>query len=215
MAFLGDNRSFDYENGTSRVDLSIAFQVNTETMEIIDTPQVTVIPGTAAVFDTGDFEHVPQNDGEVVPVWVGKAKAGANPVRVAVLDLPSEKVRATAVKLRQDEVTVNLKVAANLISPPISLPSFPSSDAVESVLDIITETIDTDIFITFTREAGGRLRFLVTGSHDGFPAYEIYINKLIAYFWDPIVEGTDNRDMRDFIGQSIEMNNSLLVPKFR
>jgi hypothetical protein len=214
MAFSGDNRGFGYEAGTSRLDLSISFQVDTETMQLIDSPRVTSIPGIAAAFDIGGFERVQPAGEEVVPPWVGKAKAGTNPVRIATLSPSPEQVRATAAQLRPDEITVNFRVSANLMSPPFSLPSLPGSDDLESVLDFISETVDADIFITLTREAGGRLKFMITGNHDGFPAYEIYVNKLMSYFWDPIAEGTDNRDMRDFIGESIEMNNSLLVPKF-
>jgi hypothetical protein len=99
------------------------------------------------------------------------------------------------------------------MSPPIPLPDFPGSDNVESILNILTADVDLDFFVSFRREAGGRLRFLVTGQHDGFPAYELYVNKLLAYFWDPVVEGTDNRDMQDILQEEVEMNAPLLVPR--
>ena len=97
--------------------------------------------------------------------------------------------------------------------PPIPLPAFPGTDVLESILDFLNATIDAQIFIALSREVGGRLKFFITGKHDGFPAFEIYVNKLPAYTWDPIVEGTDPRAMKSPIQETVEMAQPILVQR--
>jgi hypothetical protein len=194
LAFLGDNRDFEYEGGTSRLDLTTNLQINLSTMDAVGTLDTQIAPGTAAVYNLGDFEHVqpPQ------PPWAGKLKQDVVPSRVVRPVLNASQASATPLKVtgRDNELQLVLSVSANLTYPPISLPDFPGSDKVESILDFLTATIDAQIFVLFRQQADGTLNYLIQGRHDGFPAFEIYINRQSAYTYDPIAAGADPRAMK-------------------
>jgi hypothetical protein len=48
----------------------------------------------------------------------------------------------------------------------------------------ISAAIDWDLTITIDTSSG-RTRYAITGDHDGFPAYEVYINKTPIWRYNP------------------------------
>ena len=60
-----------------------------------------------------------------------------------------------------------------------------------SVLGIsLAPPINADFTITFDVNSDGDIEYAVSGSHDGFPAYELYVDQQLVYSWDPVAEGT-------------------------
>ncbi len=209
MAFLGDNRGFSFSDGKSRLDLTFSLQINVDTLDVVGTPTTVIAPGTLAVFNKSDTDPI-----SGAPSWAVKLKANAQPLRIVVPTLGAKDASANALKVpgHADQLQAILNVSANLTYPPIPVPALPGSEALKSILDFLDATIDAQIFVAFTREVGGRLKFFITGQHDKFPAFEIYVNKLCPYSWNPIVEGTDPRAMKSLIQQTIDMDHPLLVP---
>ena len=54
----------------------------------------------------------------------------------------------------------------------------------------LAPAINADIVVSFNLDSDGYIEYAVSGSHDGFPAYELYINQQLVNSWDPIAEGT-------------------------
>lgn len=70
--------------------------------------------------------------------------------------------------------------------PPVS-PDSPLS----GLLGIsLAPPINADMVVSFDVNGNGDIEYAVSGSHDGFPAYELYINQVLVYFWDPLAQGT-------------------------
>ena len=44
--------------------------------------------------------------------------------------------------------------------------------------------INADLYL-YVKEYDGKLYYKLTGSHDGFPAYELYIDECLVYSHDP------------------------------
>ena len=49
--------------------------------------------------------------------------------------------------------------------------------------------IDANIQVLIEQQKGKKAQYLITGAHDGFPAYELYINEELVYFYDPAIAG--------------------------
>ena len=59
----------------------------------------------------------------------------------------------------------------------------------------IAPRIDADIKVSIRQEAGKEAQYAVSGKHDGFPAYELYIDGMLAYSHDPVLAGKTPWDL--------------------
>ena len=60
----------------------------------------------------------------------------------------------------------------------------PKNVSVDEVADAKVERpTDALVKITITRKPNGMLQYSVSGHHDKFPAYELYVNGEAAYQW--------------------------------
>jgi hypothetical protein len=77
--------------------------------------------------------------------------------------------------------------ASNL--PPVNVP-FPGLDNkvdewIRWLGTQILEPINALLTITFQKRRDGELEYLISGEHDGFPFYELYVNGASAYHYGP------------------------------
>lgn len=218
FAFIGDNRDFSYDQGKSRLELTIELLVNVTYMEIIGTPEITKIAGLRGLYEVGDFELLPNAGTGNIPGWAGRVKPNKTPKKLT--EVFDEKAKVEAIPFKKssnnDEVNIKLSISANLFNPPLNVPPFiPHSDEVTSAMDFLFHTAVADINVSLKRDMADRLKCLISGAHSGFPAYEVYINKIQAYKWDAIAEGKDNRAFSNPLLEKIELNQSFLVPRTR
>jgi hypothetical protein len=116
------------------------------------------------------------------PSWWRELEAGAEP-------LCRERQRATPGRISigavqfsgrdsdLSEVTVSLELSAAL--PACATP----------VVRMFAQAIDAELNL-YIRQRRGRLpQFKVEGRHDGFPAYELYVDDGCAYTYDPVGAG--------------------------
>jgi len=54
----------------------------------------------------------------------------------------------------------------------------------------IAPDIDYNYYITLKRNQDGHITYWVVGDHDGFPAYELYIDGTLVHSYDPRISGT-------------------------
>jgi hypothetical protein len=55
--------------------------------------------------------------------------------------------------------------------------------------DFAVPSIDAEFSIAINQDEAGNLSYSLDGTHDGFPAYELYINDHLIYSHDPIGSG--------------------------
>jgi hypothetical protein len=58
-------------------------------------------------------------------------------------------------------------------------------------LEPLAPPINCDLDVLLTATGTKLFSFSVTGAHDGFPAYEMYIEQRLVYSYDPVAAGTD------------------------
>lgn len=175
--FDGDNRSFSLDQGTSRAEL----WVDVDNSPLAAAP-ITIKRrsfGQTARYSLDKIQDVPGK-----PFWWKEIK------RLPFLDteLAPDAV-ATA------EVTEStLSVHGGLEPDPFGLvPRIRTAFHVAggNPLEPLAPPIncDLDVFLSAT---GGTplLTYSVSGSHDGFPAYELYIAGRLIYSFDPVAAGT-------------------------
>jgi hypothetical protein len=73
-------------------------------------------------------------------------------------------------------------------------------------LNIAAPPIDINLTINVRKAANGSLQYQVTGGHDGFPAYELYVNGKRAYEYDPI---KSNKSPLDLFGGPDEVKPNI------
>ncbi|HEX7762773.1 MAG TPA: DUF3238 domain-containing protein [Cellvibrio sp.] len=89
----------------------------------------------------------------------------------------------------------NLKIAVGGISFKDNAFALASKSTVFSLhvdgrnpLIALAPAINADLNL-YLKRVGSALSCLVSGDHDGFPAYELYINGVRVYCYDPIARG--------------------------
>ena len=168
-AFAGDDRGFSYDAGTSRAELVGSLTIG----------------GGASISDRkfGMSEEYRYDDVVSVPgkpSWFMTLKQG-----FTVID--------SGTQTATDDHLNFVGGAAG----DSGQAAFSSSEGttvgkltVDGQLPLMTgaPAIDADLFV-HVRVSGGRLQAVVRGAHDGFPAYEIYVDQQLIYSYDPVAAG--------------------------
>jgi N-acetyl-anhydromuramyl-L-alanine amidase AmpD len=171
--FGGDGRSFSYNAGTSRGEITATLTLGADG-SISDLRTVNRHWGESTAYDSSYTYHV---DGK--PDWWLDKHAGLEPSRRSTLAVSDDNLRIyqgagtttrSILAVTSQSSVVSIYLAGNL--PLIS----PSPD------------IDADISIYLRNGATG-IEAMVVGDHDGFPAHELYINGQLVYSYDPVAAG--------------------------
>lgn len=161
----GDGRSFDYSAGTHRAVIHAKVHAGTSASH---SPAVTIVDrgwGASSEYRQSDVTAVSGRPG-----WYKNLRGAPAPIRRATLPTTSSNltVGARSVSLGGGVPAVKIKLHAAGALP--LLPMTPNIDA------------DLDVFLSHR----GRWNYMIRGSHDGFPAYELYIDRRRVYSHDPI-----------------------------
>ncbi|MBW4493143.1 MAG: carboxypeptidase-like regulatory domain-containing protein [Oscillatoria princeps RMCB-10] len=194
--FNGDNRSFLYE---APLDNYKSYQNVVVTAD----PEVPSGQVTQPDRDWGKSKGYYSFQGSQVPgkpFWWWQLNPGEQDKTWGVDELPVLDSNNSVLVGRlegSDTVTTRLKVAggiallqgfplsyftglANLIpGVDIDPPTNPFSNF------SLAPLIDANIEVTVQQEKGKKPEYKIEGEHDGFPAYEIYINGELAHHYDP------------------------------
>ncbi|WP_194745187.1 YiiX/YebB-like N1pC/P60 family cysteine hydrolase [Thermaurantiacus tibetensis] len=186
-AFGGDDRGFDPAFGTSRGEITAqVFLTAGGGVERIEMTDARWHPTTA--YASSDVEPVAGK-----PDWWRARKPGARPVETATL------ARTPA---NLDVVRGASGTARNVeaIAERASLVSVRAAGA--NPLVALAPTIDADLAV-FLRVAGETLEAKVVGTHDGFPAHELYVNGVRLVAHDPVAAGSSPWDLADLRGVEV------------
>jgi hypothetical protein len=168
-AFGGDGRSFSYDGGTSRAEVDATLQLSTS--------------GAASVThestNWGDSHRYAIADTYEVtgkPSWWRGIRDGAGPIdRIARL------VRTS------DNLGVVPATGNGHAGTGEQLGTFEFHvDGGIPLLPDIAPNINARLRLELMRNFDGTLMARLTGSHDGFPAYEFYVNGQRIHHYDPV-----------------------------
>lgn len=211
IVFNGDNRTFG-QGGTdkSRVEMSASFTLDVTTMKIKDnSDKRTSKFGPAEIYLNVPLFDDAEDDANK-PWWWKNKKQGATPLDVSQ---PVPDNNEAIITFYQNIQEKAVQVRFKLKSKPYirSLPSIIGKlvtkipivgDFTEDVLrNLLFFDIDAEFFVTFARREDGEISYMIKGTHDGFPAYELFVNGEEAYKFP-----------KDNNWESIDPSNLLTLP---
>lgn len=164
--FGGDGRSFNYSGGTHRAQIHATVGLSGPHRP----PGLTVIDrswGASTRYDSDDVTSVAGK-----PSWWRALREGARPVERDMLQATPSNLKAEvgpAANTARTITRVELDVEG-------ALPLMPSPD------------IDAELRLLLNPGRGG-LFYKLDGKHDGFPAYELYLNGTRIWEFDPVAQG--------------------------
>lgn len=167
----GDDRGFSYDQGTSRAEIHTTVEFGTD--HAIPSLNIQNIGfGQTEEWATSDTQTVTGQPG-----WWRTVNAGASPTGTATLQ----------------RTTSNLNVNGSY-NFQTGLPTGTPSDVQlflmvngANPLASTAPAIDANLILKM-KVFNGRLWFNLEGSHDGFPAYELYIDECRVFEHDPAAE---------------------------
>lgn len=170
-AFGGDGRSFSASGGTARADLHARIRLRQD-----GTPRVTLIRrswGESTAYASGDVIDVPGKPG-----WWKDKRSGARPTDRETLAATNDNLNLTVGGTTRDNVEVTASDA--------TVVTFVADGGIP--LMHLAPNINADLRLHLKRE-GGQLKAKLLGDHDGFPAYEVYVEGQRLYRYDPVAAG--------------------------
>jgi len=174
----GDDRGYSYDEGTHRAQQRVVVSLDpTNRTPVVSEPE-------CEFGETTSYEHALVRNPRGRPNWWFEAATGFR----------DNDVIRSRVKRTQENNHVEVAWLEELFGehPAIQLrfrgaASVPSSSGLVRKL---APAIDWDIGVfLWLDEQSGKFRFKVGAQHDGFPAYELYLNRRRIYGYDPTMVG--------------------------
>jgi hypothetical protein len=176
--FGGDGRGFSYDGGTSRGEITAIVNLT----EGLGIDSITVSDrhwSESTAYDGNDTFHVAGK-----PDWWLDKRDRATPTERATLRATEDNLRIySGVPAHRGVRVVAEHASAVTVVFEGSLP-----------LSRVAPDIDADVSILF-RNRNGLIQAKALGSHDGFPAHELYINGEKIYRYDPVKAGKSPKSL--------------------
>lgn len=222
--FSGQNRTFSRTEGRSMAEVDVRFSIDTTTMDVRDLEPPQPRFATSDIYLASDTVDV----GSGEPEWFEALVPGATPIgaisggRLPVTD------RNFRVEQERDGgnpvIRLVLEAAPYLPFTVESLPSVPvqvafsgvSVDAREALVALVglnAPDVDADIRVTFEKGTDGAITARLSGRHDAFPSYEIYVNDdTPRHTFRPRADDAPE-NLNPITGDRVEVTGAFVVPK--
>jgi hypothetical protein len=189
IGFNGDNRGFSPTQPTSRAEIEFALQVNLDTFQIVSSNTKGPTFGFAELYSADDLED--PDPGK--PIWWRSKKVPGSAPRRGPTKLKDDGASLTAyAQQRKDLIAVGFKLRAQPYFPWSSgdltwLNALIPGWLMAAVADLNNPDFNADITVTFGNLAhDGIPGYTVSGTHNAFPSYEVYVNGEEAYAWGTV-----------------------------
>jgi hypothetical protein len=175
--FDGDNRGFSYDQGTSRADIWIDVDnspiatrpINLKRMEFGQTrryDKTKIVDVAGKPFWWKEIRRNPFLNTEDVPDAIATAEVNAETMRV----------------------TGTIEQGAFGIIPNIRVKLHTQG---KNPLEPLAPPFNCDLDVLISATGTPLISYSISGAHDGFPAYELYISQRPVYFFDPVTQNTN------------------------
>ena len=183
----GDNRTYfsSSEEASYRTSQSVVLNF-TPSGDLGNSRKLPSKTGKTTLFNKKDGDEEDDSD-EESPSWKWYLDQNAKPEDTAKASKPSPpeimRLEQSGLYSLYSMFSVNFDLhATNPLPPPINLGPLDQTPPV-------VPSIDADINVKATSPGGGLVNYQVSGSHDGFPAYEIYVDDNLIYGYNPLDSG--------------------------
>ncbi|HWI69900.1 MAG TPA: hypothetical protein VNS88_16280, partial [Nitrospiraceae bacterium] len=178
----GDDRGFSYNEGTHRAQQRVVVSLDPENkVPVIEGPECEF--GETTTYFNPLARHAPGK-----PDWWYEPATGFPGTVVH-----RSRVRRTA---KNNNVEVDWQTWVPHPAVKVTCRGSASVPSASAVVATLAPAIDWDIGI-FLRLDWEKQKFVFEGNaqHDGFPAYELYLNRKLIYEFDPVLAGTSPYDL--------------------
>ena len=174
--FGGDNRSFSFDQGTSRAEIFVD----------VDNSPLTQNPITIKRLAFGQSTSYSMHKLEDV---IGKPFWWKNIKRDPFLQLQAPPDAMTTAHLNDSALSVRANLEPGLFGlvPNVKVKFHVSGT---NPLEPLAPPINCDLDVSISATGVPLVSYSVTGAHDGFPAYELYLAQRLIYSFDPVTAGT-------------------------
>ena len=220
----GQNRDFGRTNGVSMAQARMTFRLDTQTMEIVDVLELSPQFGSADFYLVTDTEDVPDK-----PEWFERVKPGKTPIAdISGATLPLTESNFSVKRERVNEspvVRFTLDAHPHVPFTVASLGGVPDTDisagvvsfnakqALVRIVELVVLDVNADVRVQFEKRGDGEIVVLVSGSHDAFPCYELYVNDdEAAYKFEPTSDDAPE-DLHAITGRRAPVSASAFVLK--
>ncbi len=178
--YSGDNRSFSYDAGTSRAELwvDISNDINS---------------GNLLTIKRRDFDRSEKYRAEDLESVGGKPVWWKTVKKIPFIQIELPPIDSGIAEVTNDSLAVTARVEPQ----PFNLVrTIRLTFHVNGILplDPLAPAVDCDLDVLLTPSPVG-VSFSVKGAHDGFPAYELYIQRKLVYFYDPVQANASPTDL--------------------
>jgi len=180
IRFNGDARTFHPSDRTSRAEREVSFRLNADTFNVTEVNRGDAVYGVAEIY-------LPTSSHDVAgkpPWWKDKDNAGVTPLTQKRMSSDSG-VLDVDVDADQNRIVVTFTLNGQPYFPWDEVPSWLGSENAQKVAafmaDFANPDFDARIIVTVMNWKDGSPRYIVSGSHNKFPAYEVYVNGETAY----------------------------------
>lgn len=175
--FDGDNRGFSFDQGTSRAEIWLDVDNSPDTTAPVTIKRLAF--GQSARYDIAKIVDVPGK-----PFWWK-----------AVRRDPFLQLEASPDAVDTAVVTRDTLSAGGTLEPgPFGLiPNVVARFHLNGVnpLEPLAPAINADLAVVVSATGTSLTSYSISGLHDGFPAYEIYVAQRLVYSFDPVAAGTN------------------------
>lgn len=220
----GQNRNFGRTNGVSMAQARMTFRLDTQTMQIVDVLESSPQFGSADFYLVTDTEDVANK-----PEWFERVEPGKTPIAtISGVTLPLTESNFSVKRERVDEspvVRFTLDAHPHLPFTVASLGGVPDTDisvgvvsfnakqALVRIVELAVLDVNADVRVQFEKRGDGEIVVLVSGSHDAFPCYELYVNDdEPAYKFEPTSDDAPE-DLHAITGRRTPVSASAFVLK--
>jgi hypothetical protein len=167
IGFIGDNRTSSYAASTYRAEIVARVTTDATRGPVIGTPRMQF--GPSAQWDGDQIEYKTG-----FPWWWYDILPGETTTKRHTLTRTPANLNAEVTRDPDDPDLVHIRLVIEA-----------SVAAEDPILAAIAPTISADLLLSVWERADHTPQFSLTGTHDGFPAFELFINGKSFHSYDP------------------------------
>ena len=223
--FSGQNRTFSRTAGESMAEAEVVFKIDMQTMEATDFVIKKKQFGRSDIYLASDTVDVPgrpewferRSDPTVTPIpriSGGRLEATDRNFRIS-----QERSEQNPVVRFEIEAAPYLPFTVESLAPipdvtlSIGVASVSAKEALVRLIQSKVFDIDTNIIVTFAKRTDGELTVMVSGTHDAFPSYEVYVNDEVSIYRFTPTSDAAPEHLQQFIGETEEITSPTLEVK--
>ncbi|TQS43724.1 hypothetical protein [Cryptosporangium phraense] len=201
VAIRGDDRYYEQSGGSSRARIAYTVRLNPDQLRVTAAEKPAAQFGETELYWNGDTTQAPDS-----PAWWRQLKPGALPIAgTLTASDPKDMVASAGYRNVSDRVEVTFQLVGTPYFPWKSADFMPNvgigplnlRDIVGGLINTQIADVDAVVRVTITRGADGALQYAVSGTHDAFGGWELYVNGQAAWLADGSTDTARSTDPRN------------------